>query len=793
MALIRARTLVIQFVGETRGLQKSINDIGKQTTTMGKIEKAGKAAFTALALGAGAVAGGLAFSVKAFGDFESALNESFAIMGPLTDAMKNDMAAAARKVATETTFSAEEAASAFYYLASSGMDAAQSVAALPQVAQFAQAGMFDLETATDLLVNSQIALGLGSEDAATNLENLTRVSDVLTEANNQATGSVQEFAEALTNKAAGAMRQMNIDIEEGVAVLAAFAQRGVKGQVAGEKLAIFLRDTARAAVRNKEEFAKFNVEIFDSEGNMKNLADVVHEFEVALGPMSDAQRAATLENMGMTRSVGDIIRTLMGSSQEIRTFEAQLRNAGGATEEVANKQLQTFNAQMTLLKNQVMDIAIEIGSKLVPRLMPFVAWLRESLPGALEYLKEVWEGVRPTMENFANFIEDNVLPVLADLAGWFKDNPNAVIAFGAVVIGVLMLMATAFVGLKAIAVAQMAFIGAKMIWMGIVAMATGIKMAAAWIIGLGPIAWIVAAIVALGVIIFIFREQIMQWLGTAWEFIKGAAEAAINFIGDHWRQLLLIIGLPFALMTAFIITQWDHIRAFFVHVFHVMKEVVEDFWFFIQGVWNVITFLIVGALSAWKAIYSAAWNFIMDKTEGAREWIGEKIQWLRDKAVNAWNAVALWAGIVWGNIKDTVGGVIEWIGDRIDSAIGWVGDLIDKIGDIPGAGVVGDVVGFFSGGQSGMVVPKYAMGGISGDTVPAMLKPGEMVLNRRQQTSLFNSLNRGGWSGEGGGDTYVVEIYNPIGSEEEFTRMVVNAIKRAGGTGRPITIRGRQL
>lgn len=794
MALIRARTLFIEFRGETRGLERTIRSIGQATTPLQKLERAGKAAFTTLALGGAAVAGGLAFSVKAFADFDAALNESIAIMGDVTDMQRNEMAAAAREVATQTTFSAEQAASAFYYLASSGLSAEQSIEALPQVAQFAQAGLFDLETATDLLVNSQIAMGLSSKDAEENLRQLTRVSDVLTEANNEATGSVQEFAEALTNKAAGAMRDAKVELEEGVAVLAALAQKGLKGASAGEKLAIFLRDTTRAAVRNREEFAKFNVEIFDQNGELKNLADVVAEFENALGPMSTAERAAALESMGMTRAVGDVIRTLMGSSDEIRTYEQNLRNAGGATEEVADKQLQTFNAQMTLLKNKLMDVAIEIGSRLVPLLMPLVEWLQESLPGAIEYAKELWQSFKPVLKTVASFIEDFVIPPLKEFAELLRDHPALVAALGSAILAVLVALSVAFVGFKVVAVAQMALVGAKMLWLGAQALIMGARMLIAWIIGLGPIALVVLAVIALGVVIYLFREQIVQWLGTAWEFIRDKAETAWNFIKDHITKVLLLLGAPIALFVAFVVTQWTHIWAFVVHVFHVLKEVAEDFWFFLQGVWNLITIAVVFAWHVIAGAARAAWNFIMDKTEGARQWIGDRMVWVRDKIGGVWDWVKEKVGGVWDWIKDKIKGVVDWIGDQVDRVKGFVGDIVDALGSIPGAGVLGDTVGFLTGNQMGGVVPKrYQMGGIAGDTVPILAKPGEMVLNRRQQTALFQSLNRGGFGGGGGGDTYVVEIYRPIGSEEEFTRMVVNAIKRAGGQGRPITIRGRQL
>ena len=120
-------------------------------------------------------------AVTKFGaDFERTMTQSTAIMGDLSDEMRSKMETAAREVGKTTKFSAVEAAQAFEFLALAGLDAEQSIAALPQVAAFAQAGNFDLARATDLATDAQSALGLASADATENLENMTRVTDVLT-------------------------------------------------------------------------------------------------------------------------------------------------------------------------------------------------------------------------------------------------------------------------------------------------------------------------------------------------------------------------------------------------------------------------------------------------------------------------------------------------------------------------------------------------------------------------------------------------------------------------------------
>ena len=323
-----------------------------------------------LAVGAG--------SVAAFSSFDDAMTSSLAIMGDVSDTMRNDMAQAAREVGKSTTFSATEAAKAYFYLASAGLDAAQSIGAMPLVAKFAQAGNFDLALATDLLTDAQSALGLTVDDTAQNIENMTRVSDVLVKANTLANASVEQFSESLTTRAGAALRLLNKDMEEGVAVLAVFADQGVKGAEAGTRLDIVLRDLQRASITNREEWDRLGVSVYDATGTMLPLADIVQQMEGLLGNMSDEQKRATLMQMGFTDRSVAATTALLGTSEQIRRYEAGLRSAGGLTEEVAQKQLKSFRSQMILAKDKLVDAGIAIGQVLAPKIQALVTWISKA-------------------------------------------------------------------------------------------------------------------------------------------------------------------------------------------------------------------------------------------------------------------------------------------------------------------------------------------------------------------------------------------------------------------------------
>lgn len=383
-----------------------MNTLGKKTDESGgKLSKFGTVAkIGAVAVGTVLVKA-LANATRQFIDFEDKLNQSLAIM-QTTEEQQLAMARASRQVAIESRVSASESAEAFFFLASAGLDAEQSISALPQVTKFAQAGMFDMALATDLATDSQSALGLTVKDAEQNLTNLTRVTDVLVKANTLANASVQQFAEALTTKSGSALKVTNKSIEEGVAVLSAFADRGVKGAEAGEKLNQLLRDTTRAVGKNSEVFKQYNIDIVDNEGNLKNLADVIDELDGGMAGLSDQQKAVLLDQLGLNRGVADAVKILSGAGDQIREYQDALMGAGGTTQEVADKQVLSLQGQIDILGSKFSEVGLLLVDKLAPALEGTIGFFDKVATAIINILdpqsdfnKKIEEGTKIAKEN----------------------------------------------------------------------------------------------------------------------------------------------------------------------------------------------------------------------------------------------------------------------------------------------------------------------------------------------------------------------------------------------------------
>ena len=399
-----------------RQFDKLENSTKKTNSSFAKLAKVGGTA--GLVIGT-ALTKAVVEATRAFISFDDAMTQSLAIM-QTTEEQQQAMARSARDVALETRISAEQSAEAFFFLASAGLDAEQSISALPQVAKFAQAGMFDMATATDLATDAQSALGLTVSDAQQNLENLTRVTDVLVKANTLANASVQQFSEALTNKAGSALKVANKSIEEGVAVLSAFADRGVKGAEAGEKLNQLLRDIPRATAKNSEEFAKLNLQMFDADGNLKNVADLIEELDHVLAPMSDELKASTLDQLGLNRGVADAVKILSGAGDAIRTYQDKLEDAGGVTQEVADKQVESLQGQLEILGSKFGEVGLMIVEKYEPAFQDAI--------GVTGAFLDLILGRTPDIEDFAKGM-DFLIKVMNILNPTFHTNKSVVDAY----------------------------------------------------------------------------------------------------------------------------------------------------------------------------------------------------------------------------------------------------------------------------------------------------------------------------------------------------------------------------
>ena len=688
------------------------------------LKKFGKVAAGIATAATAAVAGIATVSIKEFAKFDAALTKSTAIMGDVSDALRTDMADAAREVAKTTTFSAEQAAESYYFLASAGLDAAASIEAMPAVAQFAQAGMFDMALATDLLTDAQSALGLSiKDDAVANMENMVRVSDTLARASQLANATIEQFSTSLTTKAGTALKSVGKDVEEGAAALAVFADQGVKGELAGTQLTntIFgLSDRAKAV---PGQFEALGISVFDAAGNMNNFADIADDFTGAMADMSTEQKLATLSNLGFTKQARAGLLLLMENGGALRDYESALRDAGGTAEEVAGKQLQTFSAQLELMKSRVGDIGLTIGQAFMPALMSVTQALGPVIDTIGDDLAQAFQALVPIVTAVIGLLP-SLVPIITKLLEIFTR----------IVEPIFEIAVTLFPLLEAVMASLIEPLAELAVYL--------FELLSQLLIPLIPV--IIELVNAFGPLI----EQIIPVL-------TELLDTLLPLMTILLQELIIpLIPVIMELIQAFMPLLTD--------VLPVLIDILQEFLIpVLQVVASILEFLLVNAIGIFTTAISNFSSFMST---------------FADDFKNIWDGI-------YGFVKGVINGIIGFVQGMVNAVITGVNSVIRALNTIkvsipswvPGLG--GLSFGINLPTLSKMTIPRLADGGI------VMPQPGGVLANLAEagKPEAVIPLDRMGSMGTT--NNYNINVTAGVGTDPvSVGREVVNAIKRYEAT-----------
>jgi TP901 family phage tail tape measure protein len=305
-------------------------------------------------------------AVKSFAAFDDAITRSAAVTRGMTSVMRKEMVNTALEISKKSILSATDLAEGYFALGQAGYSAAQSVKALPVVEDFAIASTNDLDTAIRYLSRTVEGLGMSSEDPIVMMEAMTRASNSFTFAAITTTAEIEDFAVAMTHAAAPALRLVNKSVEEGVAVLMAFARAGIVAEEAGTLLWTTVRDLQRANIKARGEWEKMGLVIYDTNGKMRNLAEIFGDLEVRFNGMSDQGKKVSLMLLGFQDRSLRGIQALMGFSAEMKMFQQEMEKGGDLTRKVAETYMKSFASRLKMTAHHIDAFRISLGWILSP-------------------------------------------------------------------------------------------------------------------------------------------------------------------------------------------------------------------------------------------------------------------------------------------------------------------------------------------------------------------------------------------------------------------------------------------
>lgn len=357
------------------------------TSVRNKLGTAAKTAGLAMAAGTAAVAAFGVNAVQTGMNFDSSMSQVAATMGTTVDQI-GELRDFAQEMGRTTMFSATQAADALNYMALAGYDAETSMGMLPNVLNLAAAGNMELATASDMVTDAQSAFGLSIEETQTMVDQMAKAA---------ATGntSVSQLGDAMLTVGATA-RTLSGGTGEAAQVLTLLADNGIKASEGGTALRNILMRLSAPTEKAKQQFEELGIQVFDAEGNMRPLQDIMLDIQDAMDGMSDSERTERLAKMFNKYDLAAVNALLGTNADRWNEVADSIANCEGFAEQMAETQMDNLQGDITYLKSAFEGLQIAISDNLTPT-------LREFVQGATDGIGQVTRIVES--ESFQNFAQ----------------------------------------------------------------------------------------------------------------------------------------------------------------------------------------------------------------------------------------------------------------------------------------------------------------------------------------------------------------------------------------------------
>jgi TP901 family phage tail tape measure protein len=316
-------------------------------------------------------AGGLALSIvaKSAANVNDVLDDTMSMTG-LTgkkyDDMKEKLKDMSRKMSNAFGVDQTDIVKAYYYVLSTGVKAGTDGFKKLTEAALMLNKVTGLETAQGVEALGKILKIFGK-----NATDAGKAANVLFVSSRQGMTTVPELAEAM-GIAGKAANNMGVDMNTTAALLVALSDKGTKAADAGNSLKrIFLR-IAAAGPKAAKELENIGVKMYDSQGKMRPIVDILVDLQKATQGMTDKQKIFTLKLLAGQHAYTDLAGLMDTNLSKVRDNAKETRNIS-AVQDSFNKKLENAVGQFNLLKVKIQNIVAVMGEKLLPVIKPVIA------------------------------------------------------------------------------------------------------------------------------------------------------------------------------------------------------------------------------------------------------------------------------------------------------------------------------------------------------------------------------------------------------------------------------------
>ena len=577
-------------------------------------------------------------------------------------------------------------AESLYYVESSfakvGLTATQAMNLVKIAAEGARIGnanLKDVTTALDAAVTSGIP-GVENYDQAMGALNATVGAGEMT---------MQDLVSAFGSGAIITAKNFGLSIRDVGAALAVFGDNNIRGAQAGTQLKMMLQSMVKPTK--------------DGEGMLRQLGITTGKLALDMqqGGLNKALQdlRTHMEAAGITGlKTGDWITNAFGKRAGVGmttllTLNDKLQASYLEIDKGVNSFAKSWESTQSTTKQKMAEAEAALqalGIKIGMYVLPLVNDLAQAFTVLAPILGTLIVGALHDVGQAIKFISEHqtVFEVIAAaIAGVFTP---ALVAMGAAAL---------------VSAAETAYLAAS--------------LAADWIVALGPIAWIVAAVVALAVVIYKNWDTIKKYTVEAWQavsgFVKRLWSDVEGFTKDAWNRIsgavwgaIQATGRFFERLPGY---AWDAVKAVGKFLLNLPETIAYAAGFALASMINMG----VSMMRGWWDILGSAWNagvhFFLDLPKNIWNLVVGADKWLlktgEDLIKGFWDAVVHNAETFWNWLKSlpgTIGGFVKdaynWLGTSghqmfmgfLDKLLAKAEDLWKWLKDLPG-NVINGIIG----------------------------------------------------------------------------------------------------
>jgi TP901 family phage tail tape measure protein len=368
--------------GELNSLYQSLNTVGRNFTIAG-----------------GAITGFFGLATHASMNFEAQISAVGAVSNATAEEL-DKLREVALQVGADTTFSATEVAAAMEILAKVGMDLEDIYGGVAEGAvRLSEATGADITTSAEIAATAMTVFNLSAEDAVD-------VMNTLAQSANASTLDLSDWITAI-QYAAPIAATLGYTIDDVAQSLVILGNSGITGSVAATSLRNMLNQLADSGSKVNEAMMQVGVSIYDSNGNMKNMAQITRDLVPYWNTLDEKMRVNMANEWFGPRGGPAFLNMMNAQAEAVNRGGDAFEEAGIKMDEtgdiysMSQTRMDNLAGAVERLRGSFDTLMIKIGTALTP---------------AIRFLVEALDWVVDKMADLPDWMI-TVIAVFGSLAG----------------------------------------------------------------------------------------------------------------------------------------------------------------------------------------------------------------------------------------------------------------------------------------------------------------------------------------------------------------------------------------